>query len=72
MFLHIQSIADVSAKFHLTVTDIVVWSKVVDCFSLVSPPPSPPHPHTNFNLFISCSYFESSVTAHHPSVEFFH
>lgn len=39
MFLHIQSIADVSAKFHLTVTDIVVWSKVVDCFSLVSPPP---------------------------------
>lgn len=35
MFLHIQSIADVSAKFHLTVTDIVVWSKVVDCFSLV-------------------------------------
>lgn len=68
MFLHIQSIADVSAKFHLTVTDIVVWSKVVDCFSLVFHSP----PHTNFNLFISCSYFESSVTAHHPSVEFFH
>lgn len=42
MFLHIQSIADVSAKFHLTVTDIVVWSKVVDCFSLV-PPSSPSH-----------------------------
>lgn len=41
MFLHIQSIADVSAKFHLTVTDIVVWSKVVDCFSLVFPPPPP-------------------------------
>lgn len=44
MFLHIQSIADVSAKFHLTVTDIVVWSKVVDCFSLVSPPPLPSSP----------------------------
>lgn len=67
MFLHIQSIADVSAKFGLTVIDIVVWSKVVDCFSLVFHPP-----HTNFNLFISCSYFESSVTAHHPSVKFFH
>lgn len=35
-------IADVSAKFHLTVTDIVVWSKVIDCFSLVFHPPLTP------------------------------